>query len=257
MAQARYDQVADFYVAGWEGTGDPASLALLDLLGPPHGLRVLDLACGHGRTARELARRGATVVGADISSVLLGRALQAEREGPLGVRYLRADAAALPLDDAGFDAVTCNFGLSDIDDLDGTLAGVGRALRPGGRFVFCVLHPCFPGGPDVSGSWPADGRYYDERRWNATGALSGLRALVGANHRTLATYLNALRRHGLWLDLLSEPAPTPEWSAIRGDAGRHPLFLVARCIKAPRPPAHSSAFAHTQNSLPSGSAMTT
>jgi ubiquinone/menaquinone biosynthesis C-methylase UbiE len=257
MTQSRYDQVADFYVAGWQAVDDPASVALLDLLGPPGGLSILDLACGHGRTARELASHGAIVVGADISAALLERARRAEREEPLGIRYLRADAAALPLGDAGFDAVTCNFGLSDIDELDDTLAGVGRALRPGGMFVFCILHPCFPGGPEVSGSWPAAGRYYDELRWTASGALSPLRAQVGANHRTLATYLNALRRHGFWLDVLSEPPPTQEWSMSRGDADRHPVFLAARCVRSPRLPPQSSAFAQTQNSLPSGSVMTT
>jgi 2-polyprenyl-3-methyl-5-hydroxy-6-metoxy-1,4-benzoquinol methylase len=61
MVQARYDAVADFYIDGFDSAGDPASLALLDMLGPVTGLRVLDVACGHGRITRELARRGANV----------------------------------------------------------------------------------------------------------------------------------------------------------------------------------------------------
>ncbi len=72
MALARYDAVADFYVSGFDATDDPASAALLDVLGPVAGLRVLDAACGHGRITRELARRGAAVVGVDISGKLLG-----------------------------------------------------------------------------------------------------------------------------------------------------------------------------------------
>jgi hypothetical protein len=47
MAQARYDAVADFYASGFDSIDDPATWALLDLLGPVAGLRVLDVACGH------------------------------------------------------------------------------------------------------------------------------------------------------------------------------------------------------------------
>ena len=60
--------MADFYAAGFDAIDDPASLALLDLLGVPAGLRVLDAACGHGRITRELARRGADVTGVDVSA---------------------------------------------------------------------------------------------------------------------------------------------------------------------------------------------
>jgi 2-polyprenyl-3-methyl-5-hydroxy-6-metoxy-1,4-benzoquinol methylase len=63
MVQARYDAVAEFCIEGFDSIDDPASRALLDPFGPVAGLRVLDVACGHGRITRELARRGATVVG--------------------------------------------------------------------------------------------------------------------------------------------------------------------------------------------------
>lgn len=75
------------------------------------------------------------------------------------------------------------------------------------------------------------GSYYDEGWWRADGAASSLRRQVGANHRTLSTYLSALRRHGLWLDALLEPAPSPEWARARPDAARMPVFLTARCLR--------------------------
>jgi SAM-dependent methyltransferase len=127
-----------------------------------------------------------------------------------------------------FDMVTCNFGLSDIDDLDNALASVARLLEPGGRLVFSILHPCFPGGEHVSGSWPTEGSSYDEGWWQAAGQLSSLRRQVGANHRTLGTYLAALHRRGLWLDAIAEPAPPADWIAERRDAARFPVFLAAR-----------------------------
>jgi SAM-dependent methyltransferase len=182
---------------------------------------------------RELARRGASVTGIDISTALIGKALEAEREHPLGIRYLRADVASpIGLGDGVFDAVTCNFGLSDIDDLDQAMGVIGAALRPGGYFVFSILHPCFPGAASVSSSWPTKGRYYDEGLWTADAARSPLRRQVGANHRTLSTYLNTCRRHRLWVDRLSEPAPDPRWAQERPHADRAPVYLVTRCLKA-------------------------
>ncbi|MEW9548138.1 class I SAM-dependent methyltransferase [Nonomuraea sp. NPDC050783] len=231
---ARYDAVADFYADGWTGTDDPATTGLLTLLGPVRGTRVLEIACGHGRVTRELARRGATVVGVDVSAPLIEKARAAERESPLGIDYLHADITAPPRPwstAAPYDAVVCAFGLSDIDDLDAAVTAAADVLRPGGTFTCAILHPCFPGGRDVSGSWPPDGRYHDEGWWRAGAELSSLRRQVGANHRTLSTYLNTLRRHDLWLDVLSEPEPPAAWSTTRPDAACHPAFLVLRCVR--------------------------
>ena len=77
MVRSRYDDIADFYVEGFDSVDDPVSRALLDLLGPVDGLRVLDVACGHGRLTRELARAGARrpTIGVDSSAALLARAL--------------------------------------------------------------------------------------------------------------------------------------------------------------------------------------
>jgi SAM-dependent methyltransferase len=233
MTEARYDAVADFYISGFDSADDPASLALLDLLGPVAGLRVLDVACGHGRITRELARRGAEVTGIDISASLISKAKETEQNEPLGIRYVHADVtAAAALGNAEFDAATCNFGLSDIDALDAAIAAVSGALRPSGYFSFSILHPCFAGGKDISGSWPATGRYYDEGHWMAHEQRSGLRRLVGASHRMLSTYLGTLRRHGLWLDQIAEPLPPADWDPAH-DADRKPVFLVVRSVKLP------------------------
>jgi len=233
MVLARYDAVADFYITGFGAVDDPVSAALLDLLGPVAGLRVLDVACGHGRINRELSWGGADVTGIDVSARLIGKAQEVEQAEPLGIRYVHADIAAPGLlSDGQFDRVTCSFGLSDIDDVDGAVAAVSAALRPRGCFVFSILHPCFAGGRDVSGSWPTEGSYYDEGYWTAQDALSTLRQQVGANHRMLSTYLSTLRRHNLWLDQIAEPLPPSDWDQAH-DADRKPVFLVARSVKLP------------------------
>lgn len=77
---ARYDAVADFYAEGWpDSDDDPVARALLGLCGDVAGERVLDLACGHGRIARQLAGGGAIVTGIDISAALIAKAAGAER----------------------------------------------------------------------------------------------------------------------------------------------------------------------------------
>lgn len=235
---ARYDFIADFYLdaVGVEA-GDSTAAALLDLLGDVGGMRVLDLACGHGRVARALARRGARVVGVDISNVLLGRARTAEAEEPVGISYVNADVTSGPALAAGtFDGVACNHGLADIDDLDGALSTVAHVLRPGGRFVFSLLHPCFPGWDEAApSSWPPAAGYYSEGWWLATNP--GIRGKVGSSHRMLSTYLNSLTRHRLAIEEAAEPEPGASLRArelaARPGAGPLPMFFVARCRRLP------------------------
>lgn len=222
---ARYDDAAEAYEAMFgDSVDDPATAGLLELLGDVNGMRLLDVPCGQGRVARELTRRGADVVGVDLSSALLEKGRAFETAEPRGITYVRANAAS-PDALAGemFDGVVCNYGLSDIDDLDGFLATVARVLRAGGPFGFSLLHPCFPGlGDDVSGAWPPDGGYYEEGWWRSEGAASDLRREVGSNHRMLSTYVNALWDHALIVEALAE-------RVMPGVAV--PMFLAGRCRK--------------------------
>jgi SAM-dependent methyltransferase len=230
---ARYDEIADFYERRSGGTvSDPATAALLDLAGDVGGLRLLEVACGQGRVARELTRRGAELTGLDISRVLLARALAYEEREPLGIHYTYADVAAGDLLEGRlFDGVVCNYGLTDIDDLDGALANVARLLRPGGWFVFSLTHPCFPGwDDDAPSSWPPDQGYHREGWWLA--GNSGYRGRVGSNHRMLSTYLNALAAHGLALEQVTEPPIGPEMDERRPPGATPvPFYLAARCLR--------------------------
>lgn len=229
MPTARYDLVADSYGVGFDASTVSATRKLMELVGSVEGMRVLDVACGHGLITREIARRGAgRVLGIDLSAGLLRRAAEEEQADPLGVEYVEADASSREsLVDEEFDIVVSNFGLSDIDDLDGLCAVVARVLTRGGTFVFSILHPCFPGCPDVSGAWPAEGSYYDENWWAATGQKSTLRQVVGSNHRMVSTYLNALHRHGLTLEGLHEPEPDAFLIERSPEMAQYPVYLVA------------------------------
>jgi trans-aconitate methyltransferase len=103
--------------------------SLVDWLAPQAGERILDLGCGDGALTEKLIECGATVVGVDASAELVAAA----RERGIDARL--ADAQALTF--AGeFDAVFSNAAMHWMKrDPDGVLAGVARALKPGGRFV--------------------------------------------------------------------------------------------------------------------------
>ncbi|HKA69615.1 MAG TPA: class I SAM-dependent methyltransferase [Actinomycetes bacterium] len=229
--EARYDRIADFYTATvGDRVTDEATAALLELVGDIAGRGVLDLACGPGRVSRELSRRGARVVGLDLSVALLDRARLAGNPGPGEIDYRQGRAEdAATLAEREFDAVVCNYGLSDIDDLTGAIRSVTRLLRRGGRFVFSILHPCFPGYADAPAAWPPGLGYYRERWWLAT--TDGFRGKVGANHRMLSTYLNLPIAHGLVLDRIAEPEPDAAWQQRQPGGTPVPVYFVARFVR--------------------------
>ena len=102
--------------------------AVLALLAPRPGERILDLGCGDGALTQALVTAGARVVGVDASSEMVAAA-QAR-----GLDARVADGAALAFDGA-FDAVFSNAALHWMVRADAVIAGVHRALKPGGRFV--------------------------------------------------------------------------------------------------------------------------
>jgi SAM-dependent methyltransferase len=187
--------------------------------------------------ARHLADRGARVVGIDLSGKLLAIARRRERIAPRGVAYLRDDARILGgVRDAVFDGVISNMALMDIPDLDATVAAISRVLRPGGWFVFSILHPCF--NPAPSGEMVAPGGvvvrtvsgYFVEGFWRSE-TRPGPPGKVGAYHRTLSTYVNTLADAGLALERLSEPEATARVAERRPVWREVAAVLVARCRK--------------------------
>ena len=96
---------------------------------------VLDLGAGPGNVTRRLGRLmpDSTIVGFDLSAVMLGRAVRLTRsEGLRNIYYMRGSALSLPFQAETFDAVSCCGALTLFPQ---ALGEISRVLKPGGEFV--------------------------------------------------------------------------------------------------------------------------
>ncbi len=110
---------------------------------------VLDIACGNGNFARRMADLGARVVAFDFSETFIDRArLKTRGTRHSGrIEYHVIDATnrdrVLELGRGIFDAAVCTMALMDMAAIEPLLDALCDLLKPEGRFVFSVMHPCF------------------------------------------------------------------------------------------------------------------
>jgi SAM-dependent methyltransferase len=197
------------------------------------GRAVVDLGCGFGWFCRWAREQGAArVLGLDVSEKMLARAT-AETTDP-AIVYRQADLESLALPAGTFDLAYSSLALHYVRNLDGLLASVHGALVSDAPFVFSVEHPIYTAPShagwvqDAAGrrTWPLDKYLAEgprETDWLAKGVIK--------QHRTIATWLNALRRHGFSIERVEEWGPSdtqiaarPEWADERQ---RPPFLLVA------------------------------
>ncbi|HET6449248.1 MAG TPA: bifunctional demethylmenaquinone methyltransferase/2-methoxy-6-polyprenyl-1,4-benzoquinol methylase UbiE [Conexibacter sp.] len=121
-----------------------------DLAALHPGARALDVACGTGDLAVELAGRvgpGGEVVACDFSEQMLELARAKAADRPT-VRVEWANALELPYRDDEFAAATVGFGVRNFADLDRGLSELARVVRPGGKVV--ILEMTTPTRPPLS-----------------------------------------------------------------------------------------------------------
>ena len=122
----------------------PATERLLDL---QPGELVLDAACGNGAFSRRMAHLGAQVVAFDFSERFLDLARVRTGQHTERIEYRQIDAAdedqLLALGKGHFDAAVCTMALMDMVAIEPLISALTQLLKPGARFVFSVLHPCF------------------------------------------------------------------------------------------------------------------
>ena len=222
------------------GDGNDFQIQLIEpaterLLGLKPGETVLDVACGAGRLARRYAELGAHVVACDFSEKFLERA---RRRTPPGadIKYHVLDACdrdqllSLGARHVGgrhvggrhFDAAVATMALMDMAAVEPLFSALRELLKPGGRFVFSVTHPCFnsPYATRFMEARESDGRYAPECGVKVTGYLTPVarksEGIVGQPQpqyyfqRPLHALLGAALREGFVLDALEEPALAPQ-----------------------------------------------
>lgn len=249
VSSRSWDGVATWY-AGWVGKHGsnyhrqvfiPTAL---DLLSPGKGERILDVGCGSGVLAPHVAATGAHYTGIDKSPRLVGIARR--NHGRSG-RFYVGDATCLAptpeIGDGIHDAAMFIMSIQDIAPLDAALRSVAEALRPDGRIVMIMMHPCFRV-PRQSG-WGYDAqRHLQFRRIDRylsplevpMKEFEGGRKATVSFHRPLETYVNGLRDQRFAVDALREIAVedagmNPPGKAERAAFREIPMFLALRATR--------------------------
>ncbi|HSO36683.1 MAG TPA: methyltransferase domain-containing protein, partial [Labilithrix sp.] len=111
-------------------------------LGCEAGATILDLACGTGRHAVELARRGYQVVGFDLSLAMLARASDEAQDRKQKINFVQGDMREMTFEET-FDGVfswNTSFGYFEDEKNAAVIAKVHRALKKGGQFLLDVVN---------------------------------------------------------------------------------------------------------------------
>lgn len=226
--------------ANWDaymGEGNAWHLQLIApaverLLAPQPGETLLDVACGNGMLARRLAALGSRVVACDFSVAFVERARARGAAFGDQIEYAVIDATdrddLLRLGEHRFDGATCTQGMMDMPAIEPLFDALTALVRPGGRFVITVPHPCF----NTHGMSMLAEAVEDERGRHTLTSIRLTRYLTPVAvkaagipgepephyyfERTLSALLGAGFRAGLVVDGIEEPDFEPD----PGESGR-------------------------------------
>lgn len=238
-----WNAAADAYA---EGQASGRDYYRYEFFGPEHvalcgnvgGLKVLDLGCGSGYFAREMASAGARVTAIDISPQMIEHARRIESEAPLGIAYFVCDAAAAGdvVPTGQFDLITSCLALQDMPDVPEVLRQARRAVRDDGRLVVSIAHPCtdtpfrrWERDDEGAKRWLCIDRYFErgplEYRWKGWAYEFDTPGL----HATLEDWFTWFLGAGFTLTALKEPRPSAAALSARPDledAARVPYYLL-------------------------------
>jgi SAM-dependent methyltransferase len=183
--------------------------AFFDEMVPPPGNRTLEIGCGEGRVARDLAARGHRVVAIDTSETLLRHAHAARG----GIHYVLADGSSVPFPSASFDLVVTYNSLQsmDLDEMRATIHEAARVLSRGACICVCVTHPMMDAsnfsGDDETADCVIKGGYLRGEPFEDTVTRDGLTMTFRGWTHSLEEYFSVLEGAGFLVEALREPKP--------------------------------------------------
>jgi SAM-dependent methyltransferase len=166
-----------------------------------------------------------------------------EAETPQGISYLVADAAdiASQMQPASFDMATSCMALQDMPNAAAVLQGVYAILRPGGRFVASITHPCSDmpfrrWERDERGEkrWLCVDRYFERIPIECGWERFGERVTTTTMHVPLEDWFQWILSAGFRLRAFREPRPSDEGLRRRPDledAARVPYYVFFDLVK--------------------------
>ena len=202
------------------------------LLGTVSGKRILELGCGTGESAIELAKAGATVIAVDGSAADIDAAREAASRAEIRIEFHSGDLADLAFLRAdSIDAAYSDWALSGIADPGRLFRQVHRVLRAGAHLAFTLPHPyaaCVDIDPEPAGSLPLARPYLARSYFDDAPVDAGTDGASEMRYpHPISTIFVGLARAGYKVDTLLEPEPT------RGPRGRAlvPETIVWRARK--------------------------
>ncbi len=196
-----------------------ATRVVADGLEPVAGLRALDVGCGSGNAALELARRGAQVTALDPSPRLVEVARERAAAESLPLRVASGEAAALPFADGAFDVVVSVFAVIFAPEARAAARELVRVLGPKGRLritAWAAEGPIFQAGQVLwRSAAPPGGAPPNERpAWGEVAFVrelfEPLGASVEASEHALSFEAESARA---WFD--DQEAHHPVWRGVR------------------------------------------
>ena len=248
--QTLWDQASRWYdsLVGMSGSDYHQTIVMpgvLKLLELKPGRRVLDLACGQGVFSRFLLEKKINPEGLDSSEELLRMARS--RSIKLIPYHLGNAGDAKVLNGQEFDGIACLLAVQNIEKIEPVFQNVARWLKPKGKFVMVLTHPCFRIPRQTHWGWDEDkkieyrrvDRYANEMKIPIlTPPFVDKVNYTLTYHRPLQSYFSALLKAGLYVYSLEEWMSNKESASGKRSRGENrarkevPLFMAIRAVRS-------------------------